>query len=535
MTTALIDSLCSTTENGSDADIRTGGPTSVSNADGLSLSARTVEAFAWRLLSESSKLLLQLAVQITLARLLPVQAFGLLAVASLVVNLGSRISEFGTGPALIQRVDLTTMHIRTAFWLSIVCGTFVSGAIWLTAPFAAELFNAAAVGGVLRLIGLVFVIGGIGTTSEALLLRRMDYRSLLSVELVSYGVGYAVIGITLAVANYGVWALAWATIAQALLKSTMLLIKAPHPMRFCLARREAGQLLNFGVGVTLGRLASFAAQNADYFVVARWLGTTALGLYARAYQLMCLPIYQFSSILNSVLFSAYASVQTDSERLRRGYLGSVSLSAIVVFPTLTLMGVVAPELMSGVFGSQWQPAILPLQILCAGGACYCIYNLADSLVRAKGAVYVKSVYNGVYACCVFVAAVAGQRWGIAGVATGVTVATAIVYVLMADFSLRLTGAGWVPFVRAQAPGLSISMAVIVMAAPCASALRAAGAPPLLTLGCVAGVSVSAAVAVAFALPPTWLSPSVLETVAGARKYGLATVVAVRRRWLPDTA
>ena len=40
------------------------------------MSKRTVDAFAWRLLSESSKLVLQIGVQITLARLLPVDAFG---------------------------------------------------------------------------------------------------------------------------------------------------------------------------------------------------------------------------------------------------------------------------------------------------------------------------------------------------------------------------------------------------------------------------------------------------------------------------
>src|SRR5262249_48614827 len=225
------------------------------------------------------------------------------------------------------------------------------------------------------------------------------------------------------------------------------------------ARREAQQLLNFGFGQTLARLATFAAQNGDYFVVSRWLGTTALGYYSRAYQLMCLPIYQFSSILNAVLFPAYATIQTDPERLQRGYLGSICLSAIVVFPALTTMGVVATELMTGAFGPQWAPAAAPLQILCAAGACFCIYNLADSLVRARGAVYLKFFYHSIYALAVFGGAIAGSRWGITGVAIGVVGANGLVYLLMARLSLRLTGSGWRLFLLAQLPAVAVSGAV----------------------------------------------------------------------------
>ena len=111
---------------------------STSIADSGSLSRRTLDAFAWRMLSESSKLLLQLTVQIILARLLPVEAFGLLAVAMLVINFGSRLSEGGTAPALIQRAAISTMHIRVAFSISVLCGALVSGAIWLGAPILTE-------------------------------------------------------------------------------------------------------------------------------------------------------------------------------------------------------------------------------------------------------------------------------------------------------------------------------------------------------------------------------------------------------------
>jgi PST family polysaccharide transporter len=485
-------------------------------------------------MTESSKLVLQIAVQITLARLLPVEAFGLLAVASLVVNFGSRLSEIGTGPALIQRATITATHVRVAFSLSALCGTLVTAGIWFGAPLIAAVFKAEAATPVLRLIGLAFVIGSIGTTAEALMLRHMDYRRLLKVELMSYAFGYAAIGLSLAFLHYGVWALAWATVAQTILKTIMLVVMSPHPARPCLARTESKQLLNFGIGMTLGRLASFAAQNADYFVVGRWLGTTALGLYSRAYQLMSLPIYQFSSILNSVLFPAYSSIQTDSERLRRGYLASLCLSAIIVFPALTTIAIAAPEIMTGIFGQQWAASAPPLQILCVAGAFYCIYNLADSLVRATGAVYEKFLYHSMYALCVLGGAFVGSRWGVSGVAAGVAWATAVGYLLMAHLSLRLTGTGWRPFFQAQLPGVAVSCAAAGVGVPVAAMLRVAELGPLAVLAGTGTACGAAVMAVALVAPIGWLSASVREIIESVKKYVSETVVSVRRRYRPET-
>jgi O-antigen/teichoic acid export membrane protein len=498
-----------------------------SSVEERSLSSRTLDAFAWRFLSETSKLVLQIAVQVTLARLLPVEAFGLLAVASLVVNLGSRVAEIGTGPALIQRSTISPIHVRVAFTLSAAGGALVTVAIWAGAPFAASLFNVPEVTPVLRLIGTIFVLGGLGTTAEALMLRRMDYRGLLRVELVSYGLGYAVVGIVLALLHYGVWALACATVTQTVLKSAMLFLMSPHPTGPSLARGEVRQLLNFGIGMTLGRLAGFAAQNADYFVVARWLGTTALGLYSRAYQIMCMPIYQFASILNTVLFSAYSTIQHDSERLRRGYLGSLCLSALVVFPMLTTIGILTPELMTGVFGPQWAAASAPLRILCIAGAFYSIGHLADSLVRARGAVYMKFFYNSIYAASVLAGAVVGTRRGITGVAVGVLVATVVLYVLTARLSLRLADARWRSFLMAQLPAAAISVAVLGAGLPVANVLRHAGLHPLTTLTTTTFVCVITAAIAAASMPHGWLSDSVHETIARGKRYGIGLSARLR--------
>jgi O-antigen/teichoic acid export membrane protein len=497
---------------------------------GASLSRRTASAFAWRFTSEFSKLVLQLTVQVVLARLLPVQAFGLLAVAMLVINFGTRLCEIGTGPAIIQRLALTDTHIRVAFTLSVLSGALFTGIVWVGAPLVASLFRADAVTPVLRVIGFYFLIGGAGTTAESLLQRRMDYRTLLRIEIVSYAFGYAAVGIGLALLGLGVWSLAWATLIQTTLRTAMLLTTAPHPARPSLAGREAGELMHFGAGVTLSRLASFSAQNADYFVVSRWLGTVALGLYSRAYQLMLLPIYQFSAVINAVLFPAYSSVQDDCERLRLGYLASIALASLVMFPAFTALAIVAPDLMIGVFGPQWLGAARPLQILCVTGCAYCVYSLADSLTRAKGAVYMKFFYQSIYAACVFGGALLARSRGISGVALAVLGATLVAYVLLAHLSLRLTHTGWRPFIQAQLPAAAVCAAVAAAGVPVAMLLRAAGAAPLTVCLATLAVTCPAAVVAIFAFPVRYQNRTVAEGLLTVRMHAHAQLAVLRSHW-----
>jgi PST family polysaccharide transporter len=486
------------------------GQTQLKEATGRPLTAdplygRAVSAFTWRFVSESLRFVLQLTVMVILARVVRVDQFGLLALAMVVTNLVIRISEIGIYYAVVQRKDLTDTHIRVAFTLSTLFGLFFMTVVYMTAPLAGALLRNGEVTPILRLMSVIFLFMNLGSTAMGLLQRRLDYRNLLIAELCSYGVGYALVSVALALLGYGVWALAWASVIQFLLRSALLIWLSPHPKRPSLASQEARQLLNFGVGSSLSTLANYAAINGDYFVVGRWLGATALGLYSRAYQLMTLPMMQFTSVIASVLFPVYSMIQDEDERLRRAYLNSVSLSAIIVTPTLAILAVAAPEIMVGIFGAEWAGAAAPLTILCAGGSLNAAYTLGDSLARAKGAVYAKSRCHAIYAACVFAGSYIGAGWGIVWVALGVVVATIVMYSLMAQLTNRLVGASWKQYLLCQLPGAIIGASVVAVALPIAILLRSAQLPSLLILPAELIAAAVAAVMTGALLPRDWFN------------------------------
>jgi O-antigen/teichoic acid export membrane protein len=486
--------------------------------DASLLFERTMGAFAWRFLSESSTFVLRLFVTITLARLLPVDAFGLLTLVMIVMNLAYRVSQIGMAPAIIQRKELTRTHVRVAFTVSILSGIVISAAIWASASTVAAIFRNDAVTPLLRFISLSFLFSSFSSTSAALLERRLNYRRLFLVELASYSIGYALVGIILAVSGGGVWALAWATVVESVLRAGLLFTASPHSVRPSFARAEARQLLNFGFGSSLSRLANYAALNGDYFVVGRWLGAVDLGFYSRAYQLISLPMYQFSSVISLVLFPVYSRMQDDTAALRRAYIASVFSSAIIVLPLLTMLVIAAPEVMAGVFGPQWTGAIAPLQILCLGGVFHSIYNLGDSLARAKGAVYLKFGCHAVYATCVIVGSIIGATYGINGVAIGVVAALSVIYLLLGKLSIHLAKSTWRAFFLAQLPGVVIAGAIAAFALPVTFLLRTIQSPHLVILAATVAVSLIGAITAALLVPSRWLSKSSLGAIDKIKLY-----------------
>jgi PST family polysaccharide transporter len=141
------------------------------------------------------------ATAVTLARLFAVEPSGLLAVAMLVINFGSRLSEFGTAQALIQRATITVTHVRAAFSLAMLFGSLVSAVIWLGAPLAASAFRADAVASLLRAIGLMFVLGSFGTKRKRSCSGACN-TGVCDGQLVSYGFGYAAVAVCLAVMGF---------------------------------------------------------------------------------------------------------------------------------------------------------------------------------------------------------------------------------------------------------------------------------------------------------------------------------------------
>jgi len=457
------------------------------------LTGRALAGLFWTFSGTGVQLVVQLLVIMALGRLLTPAEFGLMGAAAVIIALSQIVSQVGVGPAIIQRQELDSLHIRVAFSLSGILGFLLGVIIWFAAPAIAAFYRIPAVEPVLRGMSLLFPIDGLNTVGESLLARRLRFRLYAALDVGSYVFGYACIGVFLAWRGYGVWSLVAANLAQVTLRTISMYVATMHEVRPSLNLQASRELLSFGFGISLAQIGRVFSQQGDNMVVGRWLGPSALGIYGRAYTLMVMPAQVFGRIVNRVLFPVMAQVQDDPERLSRAYERALAVVALVALPISAFLLIVAPEFIPVLLGPAWTGVIVPFRLFTFSLLFRMSSMISDTLTNATGVVYARALRQAFYAAMVVAGALIGQRWGVGGVAVAVSLAMGVNYLVMAQLARSVTRLSWGRFARAQSPGALFAIVVGGTTLVVAEAARMArlGNLPLLALAGLSAVGVTA--------------------------------------------
>lgn len=445
-----------------------------------SLSKRALGGFGWILTGTGAQAVVQILVLAALARLLTPTDFGLVAAALVVVKFSELFSELGIGPSIIQLSQLEDRHLRVGFSVSLLFSAALAAVIFALAPAFASFFRLPELAPVLRAMVLVFPLHGLAVVGESLLTRELKFRQLAWMQAVSH-LGGSAIGIGLAFLSYGVWALVAATLTQGAINTALLFIVQPFPKRPMYERATFRELIFSGGAFTATRILNYLALQGDNFVVGRWLGASALGMYGRAYSLMITSVTLFGKPTSRVLFPAMAKVQNEPERLATAYRRGVALIALIILPASAAIFALAPEMIRVLLGPAWDEVVVPFQILTAGMLFRTSYKVSGALVLATGSNARRIGTQFIYAALVIGGALIGQRWGIAGVAAGVLAALTANFFLMARISLSITQLKWREFFAAHVAALALAAVVGIEAWICATLLRSLSAPAIIVL------------------------------------------------------
>jgi O-antigen/teichoic acid export membrane protein len=427
---------------------------------------RTIKGMFWVFLGTVVQGIIQVLALVVLSRLVLPREFGLANAAVIVIGVSTLFSQIGIGPAIVQRPNLEERHIRTGFTVSLLLGLLLTTLTILFAPLIASFMRMADLTLILQVTAPLFVVQSFFVIPNSILSRNMNFRIQTIIQIASYAIGYGLVGIILAFLKWGVWALVSAQICQALLGSIMTTILQTHSKKLQIDKQAFKDLFYFGGGFTLARIGNYFAGNVDNLVVGRWLGETALGMYSRAFQLIVMPANLFGQVLDTVLFPAMSAVQDSKSRLTSAFRRGVLFITVIVLPISVLSIILAPEIIRIVLGKNWENAIAPFQILSISILFRTSYKMSDSLARATGAVYDRAWRQILFALFVFVGAWIGTQWGLAGVATGVLLATCINYLFMAHLSLKLISMSWKDFFKDQIPsfGFAVFSSILIWGA-----------------------------------------------------------------------
>ncbi|MBW4028843.1 MAG: lipopolysaccharide biosynthesis protein [Acidobacteria bacterium] len=413
---------------------------------------------------------------ILLARLLGPKPFGQIAAAMLVIGIANLITDAGFTSALIQTPALTDLQIRYVFTSQFLIALGMTLVCALASPWVASAFHDPAVRGVLLAISPLFLLQACGQTSNALLRRKLAFRTLQIAEVSSYLLGYLLVGVPLAFAGAGVWSLVAAQMTQSTINAALLYFHVRHSI-YPTFDRSGRHLLRFGVKVTLTNIVNYGISNTDTFVVGHWFGSTSLGFYNRAFNLPGAPADGVVNSLQGVLFASCSRAEGRLGSLRRAYLACLAAIAFIVLPPFWAVAAAPATVMVGLYGERWRSAAPLLRPLALALSLHALMAMAGPILSAVNLVE-REVYAQLRALVVTLAIFwIAVRFSVHALAWGVLVAYLCRFLLATYPTLRVLQLQWNDVLRVLAGPVLVAILSAVSVGTLNVALMHAGLPP----------------------------------------------------------
>ena len=431
------------------------------------LTAAAASGMRWSLSSTLGIAVVQVVYISVMSRLLDPRAFGIYAIAMLVLNTGDSFARMGVAQALIQRPTITRDDIRASVTTGTLLGFLLFAVLWVTAPTIGEFFSEPAAVPVIRVMGVHFVFIGFSVTGNSLLRRDLRFPQFSGAQFAAYVIGYAVVGISLAAAGAGVWSLVAAVLSAHFLVALFQYLYTRHPLRPVLDVRPFGHLYSFGARISVIRFLEFLGRQLDTITVGRYASTSALGQYNRAFVLVNVSMSQhLSHATTNVLFPGFSKIQGDEARTRRAFLSVIMLSGTLLWSVGAGIAAGAREIVLVLLGDQWDVAMSVVPFFAIAVALSVMTRLATLVCEARAELNKILGIQAVFIVALLVAYVAVS--GIGGVvpfAAALAIGELgrhLVYVIVMR---RMLGIRAVDMALAYGPGLvtaaSVALAVMV--------------------------------------------------------------------------
>lgn len=442
-----------------------------------SLRGSVASGVRWGTFDQVTQTAVRLGAAVALTRLLDPVDFGLMSLAGVVLGLARAITGLGLGEALVQHKDLQPRHVSTAFVTSMLGGLVLAAAVGLSAGPAARFFSQTQLWPVLVVLSATVLIQGLERTPNDLLARALSFRRFYLSSTIAAGAG-AIVGIAVAAADQGVWALVAMALSEAIVAAGLGWFFAIRTgiwrpsVRF--EWRTLRELSGFSSFVTADRALGFALDNGDNLLIGRMLGTAALGYYSLAYRVILVPMQRVAKVITTSAFPALTRVQADPERLRDGFLQANRYVALTCMPIMIGTAVTADTLVPVLFGEPWRPASTSLQLLALSGPALLVTVLSGSLYRAVGRPELGLLRTAVSVGVYLPAFLIGSAFGINGVAAGLAIASYLVLPLDLRLSARAVNVRVSRLLINVAPAAVTTLLMAVVATGIGIALRGTG-------------------------------------------------------------
>lgn len=306
--------------------------------------------------------IIQLIINLVLARLISPQEFGVVAIITVFSNFFILFSDMGIGASIIQMKELRQKDYNNIFSFTFYAGIllmigFIGAGHILAFVYQNNVYILLG-----RILSISIFFSTLNIVPNAVLLKEQRFTEIgIRTALVSLISG--IITVILAILDYKYYAVVIFTVFQIILSFVWNMSRISLRFSFKFKFDSVEKIFGYSFYQLLFNVTNYFVTNSDTLLVGKFLGEENVGLYNKSYQLMTYPVSMFSGAITPALHPVLSNYQFDKEKM---YDYLVKIFRILIYFSIFISSIcffASREIISILYGREWSSATSSFQLL----------------------------------------------------------------------------------------------------------------------------------------------------------------------------
>ena len=388
--------------------------------------------------------------------------YGTIALVTVFTTILQVFVDSGLGTALIQKKNADDLDFSSVFYFNfVVCFVLYAG-MFVAAPFIAKFYGDTTLTPIIRVISLTIVISGVKGIQQAYVSKNMLFKRFFF-STIGGTIFSAFLGIGLAKAGYGVWALVAQQLSNTTVDTIILWITVRWRPRKAFSWKRLKSLLSFGWKLLVSSLLDTCYNNLRNLIIGKMYSASDLAFYNQGDKFPKLIVTNINTSIDSVLLPTMSSAQDDRERVKNMTRRAIKTSTYVMAPLMMGLAFCATTIVKLVLTDKWLPCVPFLRIFCITYMFWPVHTANLNAINAMGRSdwflrleIIKKIMG--------IAILLSTMWfGVMAMAYSLLLSSVLSQIINSWPNRKLLGYGYLEQVRDFAPGilLAVGMGICV--------------------------------------------------------------------------
>lgn len=339
--------------------------------------------FVWKFMERTGIQVVNLIVQMVLARLIAPQDFAAVAIIMVFITIANIFVQSGLGTALIQSKEVTDEDYSSVFYTSLLISIAMVVLLYFCAPMIAEFYGMPILVELIRWQSLIILTGSFNTVQQAVLSREMQFRKNFFASIIGCVVA-GIISIICALKGIGIWAIVILNISNNIIYSIILWILVKWRPRLVFSFSSMKRMFSFGWKLLAASLVGTIYDNLRTLIIGRVYPANMLAYYNRADTVSSSLMNGITGSISAVMLPVLSQSQDDESAIKNMLSKTFQLNCFICVPMMFGLAAIGENLIVVLFSETWRESGIFLSIICLGYAFYPMHSANLQAIYAVG-------------------------------------------------------------------------------------------------------------------------------------------------------